>query len=106
MGKALAARLRAEGVADVLHVIRWAHESDDERARFLRGARTPRDIPDRGKVSLVTLMRPANFETYRDMAATWTPRKAQTTPEPSTEAPATPTPTGASSRPYWAAAND
>ena len=106
VGKALAARLRDEGVVDVLHVIRWAHESDHERARFLRGARTPRDIPDRAKVSLVTLMRPTNFEVYRDFASTWTPRKAQTTPEPSTEAPGTPTPTGASSRPYWAAAND
>ncbi len=105
VGKALAARLRAEGVADVLHVIRWAHESDDERARFLRGARTPRDIPDRSKVSLVTLMRPANFETYRDMAATWTPRKAQTTPEPSAELTAE-SAAVAVPRAYWAVSND
>ena len=106
VGKALAARLRDEGVADVLHVIRWAHESDHERARFLRGARTPRDIPDRAKVSLVTLMRPTNFEVYRDMAATWTPHKAQQAPEPSTDGRIVPPPLPRRRRPYWAASND
>ena len=106
VGRALASRLRDEGVADVLHVIRWAHESDDERARFLRGARTPRDIPDRGKVSLVTLMRPTNFEVYRDMAATWAPHTAQQAPEPSTEAPGDSPPLPRRRRHYWAASND
>ena len=78
-------------------------EADTEAPEAVErcGQGTPRDIPDRGKVSLVTLMRPTNFEVYRDMAATWTPHKAQQAPEPSTAAPAV-----AVRRAYWAASND
>ena len=101
VGRALGARLRSDGVADVLRVIRWAHESDDERARFLRGARGPRDVPDRAKVSLATLMRPSNFETYRDMASQWVPCKAAAVLDPAADVAVL-----RDARPYWAASND
>jgi hypothetical protein len=106
VGKDLARLLRDEGVADVLHVIRWAHESDHERARFLRGARTPRDVPDVANVSLLTLCRAKKFDVYRDFASTWTPRKAQQAPEPSADGSIVPPPLPRRRRHYWAVSND
>jgi len=57
-GVHLAARLREHGLQAVLDVLTWATESDHERAVFLR---------ERG-LSLLTLMRPANFEAYLGFA--------------------------------------